>query len=149
MSYHIAVDIGASSGRLILVTLDNHKKLDIAEIYRFKNQFEFVNGFDRWDIHYLFNQIIIGLEKVKKMGISECTLGIDTWAVDYCLVDENGELLVQPISYRDDRTKDTMEKIFNKISKKNIYKKTRIQFQNLILYFIFIKSIINYVRYLL
>src|SRR5699024_10130257 len=130
MSYHIAVDIGASSGRLILVTLDNQKKLDIAEIHRFKNQFEFVNGFDRWDIHYLFNQIIIGLEKVKKMGISECTLGIDTWAVDYCLVDENGELLVQPISYRDDRTKDTMEKIFNKISKKNIYKKTGIQFQN-------------------
>lgn len=130
MSYHIAVDIGASSGRLILVTLDNQKKLDIAEIHRFKNQFEFVNGFDRWDIHYLFNQIIIGLEKVKKMGISECTLGIDTWAVDYCLVDENGELLAQPISYRDDRTKDTMEKIFNKISKKNIYKKTGIQFQN-------------------
>src|SRR5699024_2449363 len=121
MSYHIAVDIGASSGRLILVTLDNQKKLDIAEIHRFKNQFEFVNGFDRWDIHYLFNQIIIGLEKVKKMGISECTLGIDTWAVDYCLVDENGELLVQPISYRDDRTKDTMRSEERRVGKECRY----------------------------
>src|SRR5699024_9660346 len=130
MSYHIAVDIGASRGRLILVTLGNHKKLDIAEIYRFTNQLKFINRFDRCNIHYLVNQIIIGLKKVKKMVISECTIVIDTWAVDYCLVDENGELLAQPISYRDDRTKDTMKKVFNKVSKKNIYKKTGIQFQN-------------------
>src|SRR5699024_9130370 len=130
MSYHIAIDIGASSGRLILVTLDNQKNLDMKEIHRFSNQFEFINEFDRWDIHYLFNEIITGLEKIKEMGISGCTLGIDTWAVDYCLVDENGELLAQPISYRDNRTKDTMEKAFNKISRQDIYKKTGIQFQN-------------------
>jgi rhamnulokinase len=126
----MAVDIGASSGRLMLATLDNDRKLELKEIHRFSNQFQKINGFERWNINYLFNEIITGLEKAKKMGISECTLGIDTWAVDYCLIDKDRKLLNQSISYRDDRTEDTMEKVFENIPKESIYKKTGIQFQN-------------------
>lgn len=130
MSYHIAIDIGASSGRLMLTIINQDKKLDMKEIHRFSNQFKKIDDFERWDIDYLFNEIIIGLGKVKDMGVMECTLGIDTWAVDYCLVDEEGKLLAQPISYRDDRTKNTMKKVFKNLSKESIYEKTGIQFQN-------------------
>jgi len=130
MSYHIAVDIGASSGRLIVVSVNDKNVFEWKEVHRFSNQFKNNNGFDRWDIDYLFNEIIKGLKKAKNKGVSNCTLGIDTWAVDYCLIDKDGELINQPISYRDDRTIGTMEKVFKEIPREMIYKKTGIQFQN-------------------
>lgn len=130
MSYHVAVDIGASSGRLVLATVDNQNTLYTEEVHRFKNGFEMMDGFERWNVNKLFEEILIGLEKVKKIGVSKCTLGIDTWAVDYCLIDEDGELLSQPISYRDNRTENALEKVARKITKEQIYQKTGIQFQN-------------------
>lgn len=90
--HYIAVDIGASSGRLMLANLENGK-MTLTEIHRFKNGFKQAAGHDRWDIDHLGAEIIAGLAKVKQAGIDEVTLGIDTWAVDYVLVDEAGRKL--------------------------------------------------------
>lgn len=123
--HYIAVDIGASSGRLMLANLENGK-MTLTEIHRFKNGFKQVAGHDRWDIDYLGAEIIAGLAKVKQAGIDEVTLGIDTWAVDYVLVDEAGYKLADPISYRDCRTEDAISELTAKISKEEIYRKTGI-----------------------
>lgn len=128
MTYYIAVDIGASSGRVILAQQSDG--LDLQEVHRFKNGFEQVDDHDRWNITELIKQIFIGLEKVKALGVESATLGIDTWAVDYCLIDQSGQLLAQPISYRDKRTKDAMAQVFEKIPAETIYDKTGIQFLN-------------------
>ena len=127
MTYHVAIDIGASSGRVILAKKED-KRLDLKEIHRFKNGFSKIDGYDRWDMDWLVENVLTGLEKVKKCGVETCTVGIDTWAVDYCLLDCSGNILVQPIAYRDKRTQGAMENIFQQISKEDIYKKTGIQF---------------------
>ena len=72
MTYHIAVDIGASSGRLILADFEKNK-WKLSELHRFKNGFHFSQGHDRWDVEELFRQIIVGLEKAKQRGIEKCT----------------------------------------------------------------------------
>lgn len=128
MAYHIAIDIGASSGRVILSRLDGDKQLSLEEIHRFKNEIKFIEGHYRWNIHYLYQEILEGLSKVKEKGVTDCTLGIDTWAVDYCLVGFDGQLLAPAIAYRDERTNGAMEDVFEKISQEKIYKKTGIQF---------------------
>jgi rhamnulokinase len=127
MRDYIAVDIGASSGRLIHGQLVDGK-LKIKEIHRFKNGFSFINHHERWDIDALIRQVFIGLEKAKTQGISACKLGIDTWGVDYVLLRKNGEKLSDPISYRDARTVHKMQAFHNKVSKEKIYEKTGIQF---------------------
>lgn len=127
---YIAIDIGASSGRLIAGTC-RHQKIEIKEIHRFKNGFTKRDGHDRWDIGRLIEEIFTGLEKAKKMGIEACMLGIDTWAVDYVLVDKNGDRLQDPVSYRDPRTVGAIEALTSKYSKQFIYKKTGIQFLEL------------------
>lgn len=126
MTYHVAIDIGASSGRVILANRED--KLEISEIHRFKNGFTKNNGHERWNINHLIDEILLGLEKIKACGVKTCTIGIDTWAVDYVLLDENGELLAEPVAYRDARTQGMMQKVFEKISKNNVYQKTGIQF---------------------
>lgn len=85
MSVHVAVDIGASSGRVIVAEFEDNR-FEVNEVHRFKNGFHQVDGHDRWNIDELFENILIGLAKVKERGVEECTLGIDTWAVDYVLV---------------------------------------------------------------
>ncbi|MFJ7848908.1 rhamnulokinase [Peribacillus sp. NPDC097206] len=125
---YVAVDIGASSGRLVIGNRKN-EKLETNEIHRFANGFtRNAQGVLVWDIDHLLNQILRGLEKVKVLGYETCTLGIDTWAVDYVLVDDQGDYLQEPISYRDSRTENTIEKVTVSISKGEIYNKTGIQF---------------------
>lgn len=128
MTYHVAVDIGASSGRVILA--DTRQSLELTEIHRFKNGFTKQNGHDRWNVSQLFKEILTGLEKVKTKGVMDCTIGIDTWAVDYVLLDKEGNLLEEPIAYRDARTQGMMDKVFKSIPKNVVYEKTGIQFLN-------------------
>lgn len=130
MEQYIAVDIGASSGRLILGKVQKGK-LHLSEIHRFKNGFQKVNHHDRWNIDALIREIFIGLEKAKEQGVYQAYLGIDTWAVDYVMIRENGEKIADPISYRDRRTKNGIEELTSLLSKKEIYKKTGIQFLEL------------------
>lgn len=126
MTYYVAVDIGASSGRVILASKTH--RLELEEIHRFRNYFHTKNGHDRWNVTDLVDNIFLGLEKIKKRGIEKATLGIDTWAVDYCLLDGEGQLLAQPVAYRDHRTDGVMEAVFEKMSQETIYQKTGIQF---------------------
>lgn len=128
-NHYIAVDIGASSGRLMLAEISGGK-ITLEEVHRFKNGFRKVDGHDRWNIDLLIGEICHGLAKVRKMGIEKVTLGIDTWAVDYVLVGSDGRKLCDPVAYRDGRTKDAVEELTTKIPKREVYKKTGIQFQN-------------------
>ena len=129
MKAYVAVDIGASSGRLMLGQLEDGK-LKLQEMHRFKNGFEFKNNYDRWNIDYLIDEIFKGLEKIKESGYTEVSLGIDTWAVDYVLVGKDGKKLQDPISYRDKRTSNSINELTTEVSKEYIYKKTGIQFLN-------------------
>lgn len=126
---YIAIDIGASSGRLMLSEKDPFEKITLEEIHRFKNGFSEIDGTNYWDADHLIKEIVIGLQKVKQRGIQECYVGIDTWGVDYCLVDEQGRVLSQPVSYRDARTEQALEEFDQKMSLHTLYEKTGIQMQ--------------------
>lgn len=127
METYLAIDIGASSGRLIAGSMTDGI-LQLKEIHRFENGFIKENGHDCWDMDYLIKEIFIGLEKAKQLGITKAKLGIDTWAVDYVLVDKTGKKIKNPISYRDHRTDGAIEEFTKIIPKEKIYKKTGIQF---------------------
>lgn len=128
MSYHLAIDIGASSGRHILGSLKDGK-LQLEEIYRFNNGIHKVDGEYCWDLKELFKEIKNGIKKCKEVGKIPKTIGIDTWAVDFVLLDENDEILGNTVSYRDDRTEGYMDKAFKVIPKDMLYLYTGIQFQ--------------------
>lgn len=126
MTHHIAIDIGASSGRLVLGTLRDGK-ISLSEIHRFANGFTERDGSCFWDIDYLFSEIIRGLQKAKSSGIEQCTLGIDTWAVDYVLLNEAEDRIQEVYAYRDRRTDHAMESLAHIIPPETIYRKTGIQ----------------------
>lgn len=128
MSYYLAVDIGASSGRHILGSIENGN-IKLEEIYRFENGIKKIDGEYCWDIKELFNEIKNGIRKCKEIGKIPKSIGIDTWAVDFVLLDENDEILGNSVAYRDDRTEGYMEKAFNVIPKDMLYLYTGIQFQ--------------------
>lgn len=126
---YIAVDIGASSGRLILSEKDSSGMIRLEEIHRFKNGFTHTSGTDCWDADHLIEELLIGLEKVKQQGIDDCYVGIDTWGVDYCLLDKQGQAMSQPVSYRDRRTDNAMTEFDRIFSLRVLYEKTGIQLQ--------------------
>ena len=126
MKKHIAIDIGASSGRLVSGSL-NKGKIELQEIYRFDNGIIGQNGNYFWNIDKLFDEIINGLKVAKEAGIEECTLGIDTWAVDYVLIDAQGNRIQEVYAYRNDRVKTAMMDIEEQISLTDIYERTGIQ----------------------
>lgn len=125
----IAIDIGASSGRLIHANFNGLGGFELNELHRFKNGFQKQDGIDKWDLNNLVKEILRGLEKVKTSGINECYVGIDTWGVDYGLVDNQGNVLGDPVSYRDDRTKEAMGDFDQKMALSTLYQKTGIQLQ--------------------
>ncbi|WP_099224707.1 rhamnulokinase [Listeria costaricensis] len=127
MKMHVAVDIGASSGRLVLGEIKNNR-LELTEIHRFKNGFTEKQGRCLWNIDQLFTEILAGLAKVRQEGVTKCTLSIDTWAVDYALVDVAGERIGEVVSYRDHRTDHTIDHVTAKLPADVIYQKTGIQF---------------------
>lgn len=126
--YFLAIDIGASSGRHILGTIKNGK-IVLEEIFRFKNGAIKKDGKLVWDIDALFNSILEGLKKCKEIGKIPESLGIDTWGVDYALLDENDLLLDEIFSYRDERTLAVMDEVFSIIPEAELYKRTGIQKQ--------------------
>ncbi|MDR1277627.1 MAG: rhamnulokinase [Treponema sp.] len=126
--YHLAVDIGASGGRHILGRLENGI-IKTEEIFRFDNKPEIKNGILCWDIDKLLQNIIYGIKKCKTLGKIPATLGIDTWAVDFILLDKNDKILGEAVSYRDLRTLG-MDKAAEKIIPyAELYQRTGIQKQ--------------------
>ncbi|MEH6953694.1 rhamnulokinase [Neobacillus drentensis] len=126
--YSVAVDIGASSGRLILGYLENGL-LKLNEIHRFENNIVKKGDSYCWEAGKLFQEIKNGLKKCNELGIKPNSIGIDTWAVDFVLLDENDQPLTEAVSYRDPRTDGMMEQVFEKIMKERLYLETGIQFQ--------------------
>ncbi|VEA49331.1 rhamnulokinase [Salmonella enterica subsp. arizonae] len=125
----VAVDLGASSGRVMLARYDSkHRTLTLREIHRFVNYLQKTEGFDTWDIDSLEKNIRLGLKKVCDEGILIDSIGIDTWGVDYVLLDKHGQRVGLPVSYRDNRTTGIMPQALAQLGKSNIYRRSGIQF---------------------
>lgn len=124
-----AVDLGATSGRTILGSI-NDGKLELKELTRFPNHIIEVCGHFYWDLYALYNEIIGGLKIVAKEGIEIESIGIDTWGCDFAFVGKDGGLLRNPYCYRDPHTEGAMEEYFKLIPKETVYEKTGIQFMN-------------------
>ena len=124
-----AVDLGATSGRTILGSIQDGK-LEQRELTRFPNHIIQQGGHFYWDIYALYNEIIRGLKVVAKEGIQIASIGIDTWGVDFVCVGQDGGLMRNPYSYRDPHTEGAMDEYFQQIPKETVYDKTGIQFMN-------------------
>lgn len=128
-NYYLAVDIGASSGRHILGAVKDGK-LILEEVYRFENRQIHQNGHDCWDMEHLWQGILDGLKKCGELGKIPSTIGIDTWAVDFVLLDENGGRIGDAVAYRDSRTEGMDRIVEAVISPEELYRKTGIQKQS-------------------
>ena len=129
MTYYLAIDIGASSRRHILGYIDNGR-LKLEEIHRFENYITNQNGTLVWDIEHLVSEVKKGIAKCKEIGKIPCTVAIDTWGVDYVLLDESKQEILPAVSYRDSRTNRVINKVESIISAEELYLKTGIQKQN-------------------
>jgi len=128
---YIAVDLGAESGRVMIGTV-SADKLVLEEIHRFNNGPIEENGSLRWDFDRLLGEIKAGISKaVKEAKTQVWGIGIDSWGVDFGLLDADGKLIENPYHYRDSQTNGMYEKAFERISKREIYENTGIQFMQL------------------
>ena len=125
----IGIDLGASNGRIIVGKLDNEKNLELDIIYRFKNYGISIKDSLYWDILNIINKIKKGLRKCSEKYKDEgfVSLGLTSWGVDFILLDENDELISPVHHYRDKRTENILEKLFEIVSKKEIFNQTGIQ----------------------
>ena len=124
----LAVDIGASSGRLIASYLENGQ-LKLNEIHRFENKIVRKDDQFCWELDRLFLESKKGIKKCQGKGLKPESIGIDTWAVDFILLDENEKPLTNSVAYRDPRTDGMMDEVFKIIMKERLYLETGIQFQ--------------------
>lgn len=129
MSYYLAIDIGASSGRHILGNL-NGGKLVLQEIYRFENSVTQNGNGLTWDIGKLFSEVKAGLKKCAELNMLPKTVAIDTWGVDYVLLDKNKNELLPVMAYRDSRTTEVEKEVLQLISQDELYSITGIQKQS-------------------
>lgn len=128
--YFFAVDLGATSGRTIIGTLDNGRIL-LEELTRFDNNLIETCGHFYWDIYALYFEVIKGLKLVAQRQIQITSIGIDTWGVDFVCVGADGALLRNPLAYRDPHTFGMMEDYFANVKdKESVYNTTGIQFMN-------------------
>lgn len=132
MRYYLAIDIGASSGRHILGWLDGGK-IYTEEIYRFQNAPMKKENSDGsfslfWDTERLFAEILAGLRRAGELGKIPESVGIDTWGVDYVLLDESGEVIDGVYCYRDSRTEKTIPLVHGVLPFEKLYEKTGIGF---------------------
>ncbi|MDQ8204627.1 rhamnulokinase family protein [Pelagicoccus sp. SDUM812003] len=125
---YLAVDLGASSGR-VMAGEWNDGKLSLKEVNRFKTPSVKIGRYWHWDILSIYSSVEEGLRKaVQRYGESVVSVGVDTWGVDYGLLDEEGELLANPICYRDSRTEGVSDDLHDTLSKERIYAETGIDF---------------------
>ena len=127
-SYYLAIDIGASSGRHILAEVED-AKMTLQEVYRFQNGMQEKNGSLCWDLPHLFSEIKNGMKKCKEIGKIPVSVSVDTWGVDFVLLDEKDEILGDTVRYRDGRTLGMEEKVGEVISQQELYKRTGIHWQ--------------------
>ena len=125
-NYFLAIDIGASSGRHILGTVENNK-IVLEEIYRFWNGMDNIDGSLCWDVDRLFGEILTGMKKCKEIGKIPVSVGIDTWGVDFVLLDKEEKIVGKAVGYRDHRTTGMDQEVYKLISEEDLYARTGIQ----------------------
>ena len=126
--YYLAVDIGASSGRHMLGKIEDGK-LKLEEIYRFENGMTNKDGKLLWDTEQLFIEIVNGMKRCKEQNRIPVSMSIDTWAVDFVLLDEQDQILGDTYGYRDKRTNGLDKLVYQIIPETELYKRTGIQKQ--------------------
>lgn len=129
MKYHLAVDIGASSGRHILGHVEQGR-IVLEEVYRFENGPKKRGGRLCWDFDALAREVVNGLKACAKLGKVPATLGVDTWGVDFALVDREGRVLGDTVAYRDSRTQGMDALVEELIPAQELYRRTGIQKQS-------------------
>lgn len=128
MKYYLAVDIGASSGRLILGHREDGRMI-LEEIHRFGNGMVRKQGHLVWDVDQLFAEIITGMKKCAELGKIPESIGVDTWAVDFVLLDAKDQRLGDAVGYRDHRTQGMDQSVYDVIDEEELYLRTGIQKQ--------------------
>lgn len=127
----LAVDLGASSGRVLLGRW-NGARFQLEELHRFSNGPVNILGHLHWDLLRLWSEIQSGLARsASQIGAPLSGIGVDTWGVDFALLDRAGQLLGDPYHYRDSRTDGMPEQVFRKVSRDRIYQRTGIQFMQI------------------
>ncbi|NLL43745.1 MAG: rhamnulokinase [Firmicutes bacterium] len=121
-----AADLGAESGRVIHGHFQSDH-LTINEIHRFRNQSVLLNKYLYWDFLNLFYNITQGLRKMSLTNDDLHGVAVDTWGVDYGLLDSLGHLLANPVSYRDHRTDNILPAVFDRVNEQEFYRRTGIQ----------------------
>jgi rhamnulokinase len=128
---YIAVDLGAGSGRVFLADLAENQ-FSFEELRRFSYPPSYVDRHLRWDLPKILDEIKIGLDtcggRANDIGRRICSVGVDSWGVDYGLIDSKGMLIQNPVCYRDERTRGMMERVFMIIPREEIFDRTGIQF---------------------
>ena len=122
----LAFDFGASTGRAIKASFDG-KEISYKEIHRFDNIPKTVDGHVCHDVDMIFGEIKEAIAKAGKVD----SIAFDTWGVDYALLDKDGKIIHEPFHYRDERTKDALEKAFSRLSSDEIYEETGNQIMNI------------------
>ena len=129
-TYFLAVDLGATSGRTIIGSIDVGQ-LHLEEVTRFPNHLIEQGGHFYWDIYALYFEMIRGLKEVAQRGLKITSIGIDTWGVDFVMIGDDGAILRNPRAYRDPITFEAMDDYLKHvISRKEVYDITGIQFMN-------------------
>ena len=122
-----AVDLGASSGR-VMVGRVGPDDLELTEVHRFPNDPVRLPDGLHWDILRLYHEVLAGLREIARAGDSPVSIGVDSWGVDYGLLDEEGRLLGEPYHYRDDRTTAAVDAVHEVVSRAELYARTGLQF---------------------
>ena len=124
-----AVDLGATSGRTIVASLES-SKLVLTEISRFPNHITELQGHSYWDLQALFREIVSGLREARLAGYDILSVGIDTWGVDVAFFGKDGALMRNPYCYRDNHTVDAPQKFFSRYDAEKVYEITGTQVMN-------------------
>jgi rhamnulokinase len=125
---YVAVDLGASSGRHVAGLFDGDR-LTLEELYRFENHPVAAGGYLYWDLLSQWQHVLAGLRAAQaKQGKRVTSIGVDTWGVDFALLDRNDELLGNPVCYRDQRTDGMIDRAFSMVPRDQIFAHTGLQF---------------------
>ena len=124
--YFLAIDIGASSGRHILGSVRDGR-IELEEVYRFANGMDEEDGELSWDTERLFREIVTGMKRCKEIGKIPVSVGIDTWGVDFVLLDKKDRMIGKAVGYRDHRTDGMDREVYKIIPEDGLYQRTGIQ----------------------
>ena len=127
--HFVAIDLGATSGRVILATI-NSGKIEMEEVHRFPDTIIQMQGHFYWDLPAIYKSVVEGLRKVAERDVKVESIGIDTWGVDFAFFGKDGELLRLPYCYRDPHTVGAPDEFFKRMPRKELYEKTGIQIMN-------------------